>query len=311
MQSTKPTLVEPGKLQTALLDRTRMAIATGALHSIETEQRFIEDAGVRFLVRSVSSLRRKAQDKKERKVRKDRTGTGFNPFLPPEPALTVGALTDTHIAVLNKFNVLDLHLLIVTHRFVHQETLLTHSDFEALWRCLGEIDGLGFYNGGAEAGASQTHKHLQLVPLPLVQEGLPTPMEPLLQIASDPAELTHIPQLPFRHGFCRLPDAMWHNPQQAAALTLRLYRDMLKQCGISAHQHADGPRQSGPYNLLLRRGWMLLVPRVREHYQGISINSLGYAGSLFVRDAAELRQVEETGPMRILAEVSLPLYPDA
>ena len=64
MQSTKLTRVEPGKLQTALLDRTRMAIATGALHSIETEQRFIEDAGVRFLVRSVSSLRRKAQDKK-------------------------------------------------------------------------------------------------------------------------------------------------------------------------------------------------------------------------------------------------------
>jgi ATP adenylyltransferase len=81
---------------------------------------------------------------------------------------------------------------------------------------------------------------------------------------------------------------------------------MLTQCGIAAHEYADGLRQSGPYNLLLRRGWMLLVPRAREHYQGISINSLGYAGSLFVRDAVELRRVEETGPMRILVEVSLP-----
>ena len=33
---------------------------------------------------------------------------------------------------------------------------------------LAEFDGLGFYNGGETAGASQPHKHLQIVPLPLL-----------------------------------------------------------------------------------------------------------------------------------------------
>ena len=110
----------------------------------------VEDAGVPFLLRSASSLRRKAADKKGRAGKRDRN---FNPFLPPEPELTLGAISQTHTAVLNKFNVLEQHLLIVTRDFEHQETLLSEADFHALWLALGEIDGLGFYNGGAEAGA--------------------------------------------------------------------------------------------------------------------------------------------------------------
>jgi ATP adenylyltransferase len=81
---------------------------------------------------------------------------------------------------LNKFNIIDHHLLIVTRTFKEQETWLTLQDFEAMWACLNEIDGLVFYNGGKTAGASQRHKHLQLVPLPLVEEGLKIPIEPAI-----------------------------------------------------------------------------------------------------------------------------------
>jgi ATP adenylyltransferase len=69
---------------------------------------------------------------------------------------------------------------------------------------------------------------------------------------------------------------------------------------------ADGPRQSAPYNLLVTRDWLLVVPRSREHAGGVSINALGYAGSLFVRDGAELARLREMGPMRALAAVSVP-----
>lgn len=298
-ESPKP--LKPGELYPALVERTRRAIACGALHSIETEQRCIEEAGVRFLVRSVSSLQRKSKEK-----RKHRTGEPFNPFLAPEPELTVGALSTTHTAVLNKFNVLEQHLLIVTRHFEHQETLLTQADFEALWRSLQEIDGLGFYNGGSAAGASQTHKHLQLVPLPLTPDGPPLPMEPLLDTSNVPGEIVRIPQLPFRHRFCRLPEGLWRNTGESAALSQRLYRAMLQQCAIPGVRQAGTMCQSAPYNLLLRRGWMLLVPRTREHFGNISINGLGYAGSLFVRDAAELRLVAKAGPMGVLAAVALP-----
>jgi len=63
-------------------------------------------------------------------------------------------------------------------------------------------------------------------------------------------------------------------------------------------------RQGAPYNLLATRRWLLLVPRSREHYRSISVNAMGFAGSLFVRDEAELALVEETGPMSLLQEVA-------
>ena len=50
-----------GGLAAALEARTRAALACGALRPIETEQAEIDDGGVRFLVRVVSSLARKAE----------------------------------------------------------------------------------------------------------------------------------------------------------------------------------------------------------------------------------------------------------
>ncbi len=107
------------------------------------------------------------------------------------------------MAILNKFNVVDNHLLIVTREFEQQRSLLTLRDFEALWRCLNEYDSLGFYNGGPEAGASQPHKHLQLVPLPLAPQGPPVPIAPLLAGARGAVGSGPIPGFDFVHSFAR------------------------------------------------------------------------------------------------------------
>jgi ATP adenylyltransferase len=91
--------------------------------------------------------------------------------VPPEPELTVGGVGPTHVAVLNKYPVIDRHLLIVTREFAHQEALIDTADFAALAAVMREFPSLGFYNGGKTAGASQPHKHLQVVPLPLGRGG--------------------------------------------------------------------------------------------------------------------------------------------
>lgn len=62
--------------------------------------------------------------------------------------------------------------------------------------------------------------------------------------------------------------------------------------------------QSSPYNLLITQKWMLIVPRVQESFASISINSLGFAGSLFVRDRQQIKLLEEITPMEILAKVA-------
>ena len=105
------------------------------------------------------------------------------------------------MAILNKFNVVDHHLLIVAREFEDQRALLALRDFEAWWRCMSEYDSLGFYNGGPEAGASQPHKHLQLVPLPLAPQGPPVPIAPLLARVRGTAGAGTIPGFDFLHSF--------------------------------------------------------------------------------------------------------------
>jgi ATP adenylyltransferase len=50
---------------------------------------------------------------------------------------------------------------------------------------------------------------------------------------------------------------------------------------------------------------MLLVARSQEFSHGISVNALGYLGSLFVKDRNGLETLRRIGPMRLLQEVSV------
>ncbi len=287
---------QPGTLWPLIIGQSRLAIEHGVLRTIETEQRFLEDNGVAFVIRVVSSLARKEQNQRIQQVK--HSGRHINPFLPPEPALFVSDVSSTHLAVLNKFNVIEHHLLIVTRKFEHQEMLLNESDFAALWRCLGEFPSLGFYNGGTVAGASQAHKHLQLVPLPFAATGPHIPMEPLLRSAAPIGRVGVCDQLPFRHAFVRL------GPQAPKSdMLLGLYSAMLETVGLDPVKRRDGVYQSGPYNLLVTGEWMLLIPRSKEFFDAVSINGLGYAGSLFVKNQQQASLMEKHGPMTVLTEV--------
>jgi ATP adenylyltransferase len=271
-----------------------------------TDETFIDAGGVRYIVRVLSGLRRKDEARRAQDAAAA-AGRNVNPFLPPEPALTVGEVSDTHVAVLNKFNVVERHLLIVTKRFEDQETLLTPADWLALWTCMAEYDSLGFYNGGKEGGASQEHKHLQVVPLPFSSTGPAVPAEPLLASATfDRNGMGTIPAFPFRHSFVRLEPDLWKMPDRAAEVCFQYYVRMLQHAGMTPPLAEGLTRQSLPYCLLVTREWMLLVPRSREHFGGISLNSLAYAGSFFVRDPGQLEELRAAGPLQALAAVALP-----
>ena len=293
-------LLEPGSLAEAVDARTRQALADGNLVPIETEQEQITDAGVRFLVRVVASLKGKESDKRLRAGGGSRSA---DPFLPPEPELTVAEVSIRHLAVLNKFSVLERHLLIVTRAFEHQETLLTSEDLRALFACMAEYPSLGFYNGGTVAGASQSHKHLQLVPLPFDPGGPLVPIEPLLD--SGPCgSVGCCPGLPFAHAFARFDRPVSVAPMPAAEQATALYPELLAAVGIEGVEVDGAVQQSAPYNLLVANDWMLVVPRVEERFRGVSVNALAFAGSLFVKDREQLEAIQAAGPMHVLRAVA-------
>ncbi len=284
-------LLEPGTLWNRIVERTARASHCGALHTISTAAETIEDSGVPFLVRYARNL-------EQRSARKSKPrGVGArNPFLPYDNDLFVGNVSPTHVCLLNKFNVVGHHILIVTRSFEDQTSPLARRDFEAMWCCMDEFDALAFYNAGQTAGASQPHRHLQLVPVPLTPGAERMPIDSLLGVADlAPGAIGTAPGLPFAHALARSDDIFALRPRQAAGTTMELYSEMLQRLGLGAG--------AAPYNLLVTRRWLLMVPRHRQTFESIEINALGFAGTLFARCREQLERIRELGPLTILANV--------
>ena len=296
---TSGILLKPGTLWQKVVDRTSHALQCGALLTIPTDYEFVEQNGVKFLVRILSNLDRKYQAKKKQD-RDTATGKDFNPFLPYEEDLFVADISATHVCILNKFNVVDYHLLIVTRAFESQESLLTLPDFAAMWAVLNEFEGLAFYNAGKNAGASQRHKHLQFAPLPLAPKGAQIPIEPLLASAKFQDSVGTIPELPFKNAIARL-DPQLASPLKAAQVTLECYYNLLQTLGLLGENG-----QLGAYNLLATPKWMLIVPRSQESFEAIAVNSLGFAGTLLVRNAQQMQLIKDLRPLNILTNVAIP-----
>lgn len=290
---TKNLKLETGTLWKKTLERTEQALRTDALLPIQTESTFMKDGGVDFQVRIISNIVRKAKEKKA------------NPFLPYEEDMFVSDISETHVCLLNKFNVIDHHLLIVTRAFEEQENLLTLKDFEAIQTCMAEFEGLAFYNGGVVAGASQRHKHLQMIPLPMTEKGPRVPVEPLFANVRLEGNLGVVPGLPFVHSFSSLDTDTVQEISKGAEILFKLYRDMLQAVGLNASHEPEERKQSAPYNLLFTRDWMLLVPRSEEFFGTFSINALGFAGALLVQNEQQMEMLKEHGGMAVLRHTAI------
>ena len=276
---------ETGKLWPRLKAQSEHGLATGDLQPIETESTRIDSGELSFLVRVLANLSRKEKALKEQGRTKP-----ANPFLPYEPNLYVSDITETHLCLLNKFKVVDHHFLIVTRAFEPQENWLTLADFKALSLCLCEVDGLAFYNGGRAAGSSQPHKHLQVVPYTDSLSEFP------VERAIASAKEGRSSGLPFSHAIARRI-----NSKDAQSLFDR-YHQLLAFVGIGGPYQGT---QTAPYNFLCTRQWMMIVPRKQEKYADISVNALGFAGSLLVRNQEKLEELKSIDPMQLLQQVGL------
>ncbi|HEX2463482.1 MAG TPA: hypothetical protein VHR17_02585 [Thermoanaerobaculia bacterium] len=296
---TSPPLVSPSDLRSRVAERFLASGASGARLELESREEIVVDGGISFVVRVLAPrFGLAAQQAKAASQSRYAGGSASrSPFLPPyEPTLLVGAITPTHVCLLNKYNLIDRHLLIVTREYEEQERPLTAEDLVAARICLGAIDGLVFYNSAAAAGASQSHKHLQLVPFPLGPNGERFPLDRAFGSAlaggHDAAR-----ELGYRHRIAKL----------GGGDDLAVYRELVTENGLELGREPD--RGSGadhrlaPYNLLMTRDWMLVLPRSSGATGPIEVNALGFAGTLVVRSEEDLALVREVGPLEILGRV--------
>lgn len=285
---TLPDSIAEGELRTRLRQVTSRAQESGILEPIDTREIEIAEAGLTFAVRIATAPPSKSRDGET---------PGRNPFLPPDPDLLVGGLTSDYLAVLNRYPVLDEHLLLVTRDFRSQVDPLRADDFLAWALALAEYPGLGFYNSGRKAGASQPHKHLQFVPLPIGSGKSAFPLESRFENGA----------LPFPHHRVSLGPAFRSSPRDWSLVAHGGYREGLKILGLrESRSPSDDLSIIDPYNLVITREWLLIVPRRAESHDGISVNGLGFAGSLFVNDQDAIQRLREIGPLTLLRLVTFP-----
>ncbi len=286
-------------LRTRAREVSTRALERGALQPIATRATTIRDDGIDFAVRILENIGRK-----DRAAEPNAPGNPRrNPFLPYDPELFVADVGPDHVALLNKFNVVDEHLLIVTRHFEPQEAWLTPENFAALLGCLDVFEGLGFYNSGPEAGASQPHRHLQLIPLPLGPDGPPFPLAPRWErcVPTDSGVLTA--PLPFPHALTRIRELTSSDDKSLSLRASHLwaeYRRLLGALGVGGERD-ERPR---PYNLLMTREWLFAVGRRAECFEGISLNAMAFAGALLVRNQQQLETLTHHGPFAALGAVA-------
>lgn len=265
--------------QAALL-RSEQALAGGTLVPLSTE---LVDAQALhpFVLRRLIS-------RTPRHLRAG--GPRPNPFLPWEPQLQVDLLGTSHVLLLNKFPVQPGHVLVITQHWQPQCGWLRPEDWQAVDHVAADTAGLWFFNSCTAAGASQPHRHLQLLPRHPGAQSCPLAANLHAQLAGEQTSW------PWRYRLSR------RQPGAGPAALEQLYWTHASQLGLGDPRHDSQPRH--PYNLLFDDDWFLTVRREREHCAGFSVNALGFAGYLLATATSDLTWLEQEGPWRLLEQVA-------
>ncbi|ROS01568.1 ATP adenylyltransferase [Sinobacterium caligoides] len=273
-------------------DRVKESVAYArhhkALKTIATAGAMAQSDGLPVLIRVC----------KQQRQRSSSTGVeSGNPFLPYDEGLCVGDISATHVCLLNKYNVMPRHVLMVAKHEEAQAMPLTPADFHAFCFTIGALGGLGFYNSSAQAGASVNHKHLQLIASPLGDHG-DFPFLNILEKYGPVEGIDCVAELPFDNLVVRLPKMA--TVAERAKSAYQLYLRMVARLGLICDINGALP----PYNLLINRDWLWLVPRTTAEVEGIGINALGYAGAILLTDRGQLQTLKRIGVSALLRQAA-------
>ncbi len=221
------------------------------------------------------------------------SGPKPNPFLPWDHRLEVDRINDSHVVILNKYPVQTSHMLLITQDWQPQTGWLSTEDWRSVARVDSTTTGLWFFNSGPDAGASQPHRHLQLLPR-ATGERICAREDWFQRCAEGKTTSADDPLLRSSRVAAISSTLTGETLQQ-------LYLALVGDLGLGNPTTDDCPR--GAYNLLLSRQWMAIVRRRTEGIRGFSVNALGFAGSLLSTEASDREWIQRAGPEALLQAV--------
>lgn len=211
--------------------------------------------------------------------------------------------------MLNKFAVVPEHFILATKEWKSQTRVLEQDDLEATLACIeayeiaekGEgdssHDGLfAYFNCGEHSGASQPHRHIQLLPVARIRDGLEadSPWAVLAEnLVSRKAPFVTLAE-PIQVGM---------SGKDLHDVYLRLYRQACRVVGLHKGDSrltddvpVDGEAEIS-YNLAMTRSSLVVCPRLAEGAQilgsgddvlgTLSLNGTVLAGTALVKTEQE------------------------
>ena len=137
------------------LDQTHLSITNNGLFPLKTTVVTREYYNKNdFIIRELDTSRFK---------KKNSYGPNQNPFNPWDKILEVDKIGTNHQLILNKYPVQKGHILLITNTWKPQDGWLDISDWIAIQMVNEDTSGLWFFNSSPIAGASQPHRHFQLL----------------------------------------------------------------------------------------------------------------------------------------------------
>ncbi len=215
-------------------------------------------------------------------------GPKKNPFSPWEKVLEIDKIGDNHHLILNKYPVQKGHILLITNTFKPQNGWLDINDWIAIQKVNKDTSGLWFFNSSPLAGASQPHRHFQL--LRRSKDEISCPREKwFLNMKLDKNSNSKLKKNIIVSKLKILEDSV--SP-------FELYLKLSKKLGLG--DPINNKRPIYPYNILITNRWMAIIKRSNDHIHGFSINGLGFAGYLLVNKKSDINYLKKFGPEKLL-----------
>ena len=262
------------------LDQTRLSIDGDSLYPLKTT------IITRDLYQKNDFIIRKLDTSKFNKTKI--YGPKQNPFCPWEKILEIDKIGSNHQLILNKYPVQKGHILLITNNWKPQNGWLDIYDWKAIQKVNKDTSGLWFFNSSPIAGASQPHRHFQL--LRRSKDEISCPREKwFLEMKINIDNYSKLTKNIIVSKFNFLDNSI---------SLFELYLELCKKLGIGDPISDEKPRY--PYNLLITNKWIAIIKRSNDHIHGFSINALGFAGYLLVTEKSDIYYLKEFGPEKLL-----------
>ena len=212
----------------------------------------------------------------------------LNPFKPWEKILEIERIGEDHQLILNKYPVQLGHILLITREWKPQNGWLDKTDLAAIQEVNKDTSGLWFFNSGSVAGASQPHRHIQLLRRNNEEKSCPRE-DWFLNLKGSSIRTNKLTD-----NIC-VEDFNFEDDVNNLYVK---YLHIAEDLGLGSPNNDPKPRK--PYNLLITNNWIAGIKRSMDHVYGFSINGLGFAGYILVTEKSDVSYLKENGPEKLL-----------